>query len=240
MVTSTSLVSSDLSLDRSGLDQMMKGAIIIEGKDGRVPEQIHFHYNPSSYSVSKKADWGEHGTAPGENAERFTFNSVKSAELTLNNLIFDSYDIGGDVRKTTDKLFKLVQIDKNETPPRPPYCRFSWGNDSGKVKNTEFKAFVGQVDVEFILFLMRGTPCRAKVSLMLKEISDTKPGQNPTTQGTYGNQIHLVKPGETLNFISNIYYGTPSMWRLLADANGLSDPTNIRVGEPIEIVPIEN
>lgn len=52
-------------------------------------------------------------------------------------------------------------------------------------------------------------------------------------------QIHVVQAGENLATISTRYYGTPSKWKLIFNANQdrLTDANNLRVGTRIEIPP---
>jgi nucleoid-associated protein YgaU len=208
---------------------LQKGEILVTGG-----ETIPFLYNPSAYSVTKSAKWSSEGSSEGEDAGRHTFKSVESSEVEF-TLFFDTYEYKSDVRRHTDKLFKLVKIDPNKK--RPPLCRFHWGKDPGG--NSEFEAFVENVKVTYSLFLMDGTPVRAEATINLKEVSTGKVGQNPTTQGTYGDKVHIVKPGETLSLIAHMYYGSSTEWRILADANRLTNPLDIRPGQYLEIVPLE-
>ncbi len=39
--------------------------------------------------------------------------------------------------------------------------------------------------------------------------------------------------GDSLASIANAEYGTPTMWRAIAIANGLEDPFNLRVGREL-------
>ena len=52
-------------------------------------------------------------------------------------------------------------------------------------------------------------------------------------------QTHVVQAGENLATISTRYYGTPSKWKLIFNANQdrLTDANNLRVGTRIEIPP---
>jgi len=211
---------------------LAKGEIVV---DTTPVKTIPFLYNPSSYSVKKEAEWSEEGSSEGEDAGRHTFKYVKSSEINF-NLFFDTYEYGTDVREYTDKLFELVKID-SKNKERPPLCRFHWGKDPGG--NSEFQAFVKVVEVTYSLFLMDGTPVRAEAEMTLIEVSTGKAGQNPTTQGTYGDKVHIVKPGETLSLISHMHYGSSTEWRILADANRLTNPLDIRPGQYLEIVPLE-
>jgi LysM repeat protein len=49
------------------------------------------------------------------------------------------------------------------------------------------------------------------------------------------SRTHTVRSGETLSSISNRYYGTPSKWAKIGDANNIRDPNNIRVGQVLHI-----
>jgi len=235
MVTGVTAAASLMSAAR--MLMLEKGAITVEN----VVSPIKFLYNPASYNVKKSTQWTANGSSDGDNAERYTFKSVKSSTVTF-TLFFDTYEYGSDVRYYTDQLFNLVKVDPKtkKTPTdkaRPPLCKFHWGYDSGG--NSEFWAFVSDVNVSYTLFLMSGTPVRAEAALTLTEVSAGNGGQNPTTQGTYGDKIHIVKPGETLSLISHMYYGSSTEWRVLADANSLTNPLDIWPGQYLEIVPLE-
>ena len=235
MVTGVTAAASLMSAAR--MLMLEKGEITVE--NAILP--IKFSYNPASYSVKKETEWTANGSSDGDDAERYTFKSVKSSTVTF-TLFFDTYEYGTDVRYYTDQLFNLVKVDPKtkKTPTdkaRPPLCKFHWGKDPGG--NSEFLSFVTQVKVTYSLFLMDGTPVRAEADMTLTEVSTENVGQNPTTQGTYGDKVHIVKPGETLSLISHMYYGSSTEWRVLADANSLTNPLDISPGQYLEIVPLE-
>ena len=94
--------------------------------------------------------------------------------------------------------------------------------------------------VTFTLFKADGTPVRAKMKVDLQECEDAtaQPPQNPTSQGTYGHKAHVVQPGDNIDLLANKYYGNPKSWRLIADANDLDNPKDLRVGRVLEIVPV--
>lgn len=52
-------------------------------------------------------------------------------------------------------------------------------------------------------------------------------------------RVHVVQPGETLGTISAIYYGTPSRWTTVFNANRdrIADENNVRVGTRLDIPP---
>ena len=46
-------------------------------------------------------------------------------------------------------------------------------------------------------------------------------------------RAHTVVLGDSLASIANAEYGTPTMWRAIAIANGLEDPFNLRLGHEL-------
>ncbi len=48
-------------------------------------------------------------------------------------------------------------------------------------------------------------------------------------------RYHLVRKGETLFSIARNYYGQGRRWRRIARANGIGDPSQIRIGARLEI-----
>jgi nucleoid-associated protein YgaU len=86
--------------------------------------------------------------------------------------------------------------------------------------------------VDYTRFTPMGIPIRAKVSLTMME----KPSllgslpMNPTSGGQPGRSAHAVSAGETLQSISFARYGTPALWRRIAEVNGIHDPTRVRPG----------
>lgn len=48
-------------------------------------------------------------------------------------------------------------------------------------------------------------------------------------------RTHIVKSGETLGKISNIYYGTPSKGQEIGKANRIADPNLIKIGQKLVI-----
>ena len=47
--------------------------------------------------------------------------------------------------------------------------------------------------------------------------------------------MYIVKSGENLSSISKTFYGTPNEYRKIAQANDISNPDTIRVGQQIKI-----
>jgi tetratricopeptide (TPR) repeat protein len=47
--------------------------------------------------------------------------------------------------------------------------------------------------------------------------------------------IHQIKPGESLSKIAKIYYGDVKLFHVIADYNGIADPTSVKVGQKVKV-----
>lgn len=56
------------------------------------------------------------------------------------------------------------------------------------------------------------------------------PAENTPSQTTY-----TVKSGDTLSGIATKFYGDSSKWTLIAQANGIKDPTKLKIGQVLQI-----
>ncbi len=200
-------------------------------------ERIEFLYNPTEYSISKSISWDAVAMV-GFDVPPTEFQGAKPSTISL-DLFFDTYEADQDVRTTyTDKVFALTKISAQTRQGgqrgRPPRCLFSWG------RGFSFQAVITSVSVTFTLFKADGTPVRAKMKVDLQECEDAtaQPPQNPTSQGTYGHKAHVVQPGDNIDLLANKYYGDPKSWRVIADANDLDNPMDLRVGRVLDIVPV--
>lgn len=70
-------------------------------------------------------------------------------------------------------------------------------------------------------------------------VSTVAPAPAPVAAAAAEPQTHVVQAGENLATISARYYGTPSKWKLIFNANQdrLKDANNLRVGTRIVIPP---
>ena len=80
---------------------------IIENKD--TGEKIECLFNPSEYTFARTNNWTQKAVK-GENLPDLEFGGGGSATLTM-SLFLDTSTTGGDVRDTTKKIRKLMDID---------------------------------------------------------------------------------------------------------------------------------
>jgi hypothetical protein len=200
-------------------------------------EEIQCLFNPNEYSFSKKNTWTSQ-KIKGGNVPLLEFGGGDAIELSM-QLFFDTYMTGGDVRTTTNKIWKLMQIntkltDMTTSKGRPPMVEFQWGS------TWSFKAVITSISQKFTLFRENGIPVRATLDVsFLQAKEDGKyPGQNPTTKGSPGYRRRVVREGDMLDWIAFEEYGDSNMWRHIADTNNLDNPMDLSPGQILSIIPL--
>lgn len=200
-------------------------------------EEVKCLFNPNEYTFSKKNTWTSK-QVKGQNVPSLEFGGGDSMTLSM-QLFFDTYTTGGDVRTTTNKIWKLMNINSNltdmtSTKGRPPMVEFQWGS------TWSFKAVITSISQNFTLFRDNGIPVRATLNVDFKQAKEEGkyPGQNPTTKGSPGYKRRVVREGETIDWIAFDEYGDSAMWRHIADVNNLNDPLMLKPGQVLAIAPI--
>jgi hypothetical protein len=108
--------------------------------------------------------------------------------------------------------------------PLPPLVIFHWG------RTTSFPGFITSVSAKYTLFSSDGTPIRAVCSVAMEEMPPGAPKQNPTSGVLDVQRSHLMIAGDSLASVAYSEYGEATMWRLLANYNGIDDPMRVSEG----------
>ena len=90
----------------------------------------------------------------------------------------------------------------------------------------------------FVKFNERGIPVRAWLDCTFIEALSplaAKLGTGFSLGSPDTTKYHTVCQGESLWSISVEAYGQPEEWRLIADANGISNPRRLRSGETLRM-----
>ena len=186
------------------------------------------------------------------------FRSRGDTRLNL-KLLFDVTLTGstvrtGDVRDLTRPIWQLTE----DTTPRYTYqelprVRFIWG------RAWDIPVVVESVAERFERFTAGGVPQRSWMSLRLLRLTDDVPPANPPRgyspadipefinaggsliqDASWG--VHEVLGGDTggdsLWQIAQNQYGDPSLWRLIARANDIDDPSKLAPGTLLLIPPL--
>jgi LysM repeat protein len=198
-------------------------------------EKLTCLFNPTEYTIAKTNTW-QSKPVVGKDVPKLDFTGGGARTMTV-ELMFDVFEQpGGDVRAHTEKLSKMTLIDqskknKKTKKARPPYVLFEWG------ENWQFKAAITSLSIRFTLFRSNGVPVRAIASVTLQEAVDEneKKGTNPSSYAEPGMKRRMVRMGDTLAGIAHEEYGSPTQWRLIAQANQIYDPMTIQPGQVIAI-----
>jgi hypothetical protein len=166
-----------------------------------------------------------------------------------------------DVRSLTSPLWKLAEnSSQSKTYGEPPRVRFVWG------KSWNIPGVVASVSEHLDYFDQSGTPLRSWLRMRflraVEPLSGTTakapplPLVNPSPQAPVAPEapqtgivetpnrevkIHTFSTGERLDQLVRQqygFYGHPSLWRLIASYNSISDPLNIPAGTILQFPPL--
>jgi hypothetical protein len=159
------MASSASSSISSKSGNLVKASLI--SNDGVPP--IEFMFNPTELVFEGSVQTSE---SPGARTQdrgnpKVSFSHVKASKVTINKILFDTYEDGGDVVKQYIENFrKSVEFVKGKE--RPPIYQFMWGKQVYLRR-----CFIEQLNYKLTMFLPDGTPVRAVIdSLTLKEADE--------------------------------------------------------------------
>lgn len=192
-------------------------------------EKIKARFNPDEYTVAKDNSFATQ-QIPGLSGPLVQFVSGGQRTLDL-KLFFDTWDTPTlpkvDVRKQTDRVVRLLDID--EKLHAPPILRVSWSS-------LQLQCVLTTVSQSFTMFTDAGTPVRATLTVKFNEvIFPEQESQQIKRQTADFTKLHRVIEGETLSSIAAAFYDNPQQWRPIAMANGITDPRSIVFGQQLRV-----
>ena len=189
---------------------------------------IQAMFNPVSLGQTRNVNWT---TVPGQGKDppSLKYSSTPEEGLTI-DLIFDTSegsDGNQDVRKWTSAIYKLTMLlpDKH----RPPLCRLHWGNQP-----PFFQGVLDQLSPNYTYFLPDGTAVRAKLRCHFKGW-DMQLENGQEMQSTDVEKSHVVRRGDSLASIARLQLHNAALWRVIARANGITDPLSLTPGQRLHI-----
>jgi len=197
-----------------------------------VGDPVEVSYNPPELTFGKAANYADINI-PGLDAPILQF--VRGSTETLNlELFFDSTENGtgtsaSAVTTEVDTFYQMVKISGDLHTP--PIVRITWGEHFPGLRNDQsarpvpaFDCIVVSCTRKFTLFNPDGVPLRAIVTLALREYRTLEEQlQALNLQSSDHTRLHTVQEGEDLPLIAYEAYGNANQWRVIADANQLSD-----------------
>ena len=201
---------------------------------------VRLALNPTDYSLSRSADWGNRKNSPAAVPARASFQGVKPYSLKMSAVMDAAEAEVDDIGPLVEALFSWLQPMKPAKKAEPPLLALEWGHNSllgGR------HWFLSQVEAKCTLFARDGAPLRATVSLTLEEQpakgkGHTKKRQNPTSGADAEGRYHIVRQGDTLDGIAYQEYGDSVHWRVIAQRNNIDDPLRLSPGATL-LIPTE-
>lgn len=232
---------------------MERAAFIVE----ETGERLGCLLNPASVVVSRTAGVRPRALASGRvvtdgDGDGLVFTGGGVTELEL-ELLFDvslagSSIVTGDVRELTGPLWRLSENGARERGlARVPLARFIWG------KAWNVPGVVAAIAERLEHFDAGGVPRRSWMSMRFVRVPEPRTEAAPLTAPaappppldaitvTDTDPVHEVvgdgggAAGERLDVLAERYYGDPSLWRLIAAANGIDDPASVPAGALLRI-----
>lgn len=156
-----------------------------------------------------------------------------------------------DVRELTRPLWEMAEyVTQHRRYAELPRVRFIWG------RAWNLPVVVDAVAERFERFSPQGVPQRSWMSLRLLRTGESPAPEQPAARLPGSAQASVVEAlpqedhtwgvhevlgggvlGERLDQLAEHYYGDPSLWRVIAAANDIADPSAIPAGTLLRIPP---
>lgn len=219
---------------------LTKAKLKIEKETGS--NTIDVLFNPSEYQLTDGASYSEK-KVPGLDGPVIQYISGDATELSV-SLFLDTYvpktptllpvsipGIGGDdssdVSKITKEIADATSIDGSLH--RPPKVTFQWGS-------LNFEGILTKVSHTYTMFTESGMPVRAKVNLTFKSlISPSDKRRKSPFESPDRTKYRTIREGIQLWDLAYAEYGDPDMWKVIAKANGIQNPLDIKAGQIVKL-----
>jgi hypothetical protein len=186
---------------------------------------IRVGFNPTEYTVSRGANYAE-VAAPGLSTPILQFVRGEAESLRM-ELLLDGTDGRTDVHDKLEALRALVRIDSDLHTP--PVVQFSWGKES-------FQGVVTQLEEKMTLFDQEGGVLRSRVTLTFKSYESVETQQRQTPMFSPDRtRVRVLREGQTLAHVAYEAYGDPSLWRAIAETNGIERPRFVPAGTALVV-----
>lgn len=204
----------------------------LESTTGEIIEAM---YNPAEISIETSNQY-QRTAIPGLPTPLTQFVSGQTQVLSF-DLFFDTYEKGVDVREYTSKVVNLLKI--NEELHAPPVVQVVWGGPIAGDKS-HFQGVIDSVTQKFTMFLEKGIPVRATLSIKISEFKTLEQQVKPTPKSSSDRTKHRIfSQGDSIWLWANNEYGNPDKWRYIALANKIDNPRLIAPGTEITIPPLD-
>lgn len=211
-------------------------------------------FNPNQLKFARTVKWDVEEVAIKSGkarARKLKFVTARPETLAL-TLFFDTLDAdlrndiqkvmvptnpfgaprAADVRQETLRFVELAQIGQHLH--QPPRCVLFWG---GK---RFFRGVVTDLKQKLTMFLPDGTPVRATIDCTFTQTDTTRePVLRNELQSADVAKTVVVRVADSLPAIAAAEYNDPGMWRVIARANGITNPRIVAPGTVLILPPLQ-
>jgi hypothetical protein len=211
-------------------------------------EFVLFDHNPESIKVTRAQSGGGRTRGNSDNSTPSPtagtlgamFHGTDPATITItkarligpeckvmcDNLLSWLSPASGLLGAVTSALMTAIGLDAS----KPPDLVVQWGPP---VAGFMITAQLTKADVTYVRVSTDGIPIHAICNLTLKESPSPLSMTNPTSGGRPGRNRHVMHADESLMSIATTMFGTPNAWRVIAQVNGIDDPSAVKPGDVI-------
>jgi len=163
-------------------------------------------YNPKELSFTKSVSWSDDNVGQGTNFPALAFTAGQAITVSI-ELFFDWYERADqDVRGEVKKCVHLCEIQDCNGEKRPPIVELVWA-DSDPIGVGNFTGVVESAQVKYTMFTTDGIPCRASVTISIKQATEVHDSQHSKgaqkslsnaadVSNTPGAQEQLIESGK--------------------------------------------
>jgi nucleoid-associated protein YgaU len=201
---------------------------------GPAGRPLSFQFNPDSLTLGKGAGWVRHEAKGAREVGVPEFTGSQPRRLGV-ELFLDSTEAhDGSTQQNVETLISWCSPtarSMESDAPSAPWVKFTWGTFT----TVSFFGYIEDVQATYSLFDPDGTPLRATCGITITEAAGPVLGQNPTSGALHARRVHRLVSGDSLESLAHREYGDPTAWRIIAQANGIDDPTRLPVGAQLLI-----
>jgi len=151
--------------------------------EGDSQNPITAMYNPKELSFTKSASWSADNAGAETDCPALQFTAGQAITLNI-ELLFDYYEENGDVRGDVQKIVHLCEVQDCEGQKRPPRIQLVWADSNAIGIGRAFYGVVETAQAKYTMFTSEGIPCRASVTVSIKQADAIKGSGGASSSGT--------------------------------------------------------
>lgn len=206
----------------------------VGARPGGTIARLDLQFNPATLKLGKTTDWRRTPSRMAGQSALPEFVGSGPRTLSLEVFLDATASHDNSVEQAVEKLMTAcvpTPASLGREKPASPWVRFEWGT----ARTASFDGVLTRLAVSYTLFDVDGTPLRATCGLSIEEATVDPAGQNPTSGARTARSTHTVVTGDSLALLAWQEYGDATVWRDIAEANGIDDPMALVPGTELVV-----